>query len=94
MPASEFFDWCAYYDLHPFGHEWQDLSLAAISANVVGALSGKPQRLKDHMLKRGSSRPDEQTLALQVQSALASISQNNPVLTPADVARMRGQTNG
>jgi hypothetical protein len=51
MSWIEFLEWQQWFELHPFGTEWDDARMATLSANICAALTGKKQDVKDHMAR-------------------------------------------
>ncbi len=49
MSWREFVFWQARYLAEPFGTEWENIRLAAVSANVCSALGAKGQKIQDHI---------------------------------------------
>lgn len=51
MTGIEFYDWLEYFDLHPYGTDWDDTRMAVLSATICAALTGKTQKPEDHKAK-------------------------------------------
>lgn len=73
MTAGEFARWIAYYQEAPFGDDVDGLRLALLSANICAALTGKGQRVVDHLLKFGnqSQTPQQQIMILEAVRAMS-----------------------
>ena len=56
MSGVEFDDWIHYFNLHPYGTEWDDVRMAVLSANICAALTGQTQKPEDHQAKYKSAQ--------------------------------------
>lgn len=67
MDSAEFAEWCAYYQLEPFGQE-RDNMHAAIIACAVSNSQGAKTKIKDFMLRIRETV--QQQTAKQMESIL------------------------
>jgi hypothetical protein len=57
MPADEFFEWCAFFQLEPWGYEMDNWRMGVVSATVANAAGRKkPLKPSDFMPKPPSRR--------------------------------------
>ena len=73
MPADEFFDWCAFYQLEPWGYEmenWRMGVVAATTANSAGRK--KPLKPADFMPKQKRRKAVQS--ASEIERALRAVS--------------------
>jgi hypothetical protein len=49
MSSREFVLWQTRYADTPFGTEWDNIRIAAVSANITAATTGKKQKIEDHI---------------------------------------------
>lgn len=74
MSGREFVEWLAYFDLRPFGPEWDDTRIAVLSAQICAALSGKAQKVGDHFaphLLKGRTKQTRAEVAAMAQMMAA-----------------------
>jgi hypothetical protein len=69
MSSSEFMDWCAYYEIEPWGYEadnWRMGVLAATAANYSGNIK-KPLKVSDFLPRQPRKLSPEESKRLLKQ---------------------------
>ena len=69
MSSSEFMDWCAYYEIEPWGYEadnWRMGVLAATTANYSGNIK-KPLKVSDFLPRQPRKLSPEESKRLLKQ---------------------------
>jgi hypothetical protein len=80
MPADEFIEWCAFYDLEPWGFQadaWRSGVVAATVANYSGRTRTRADaKPRDFMPKRKGERRQKVQSPGEIQRVLESVSKN------------------